>query len=61
VKCTRQHGPDLARAARDDDLQAIARDTRHGLILMNMFTQNVKPWKRGTPVRKALFGDAVSA
>ena len=51
VERPRQHGADLARAAGNDDAHAV-------LLLVNMFTDNVKPRGRGRPPGQTAQGAA---
>src|SRR5207248_2520863 len=52
VKGAGENRPNLSRPARDHDFHPTLRlplRLEHVLILVNMFTQNVKPRKRGRP------------
>jgi AcrR family transcriptional regulator len=69
VKRAGQDRPDLAGSAGDDDFhRALNPCLGHALILVNMFTQNVKPRSRGRPpgqtaqgvaARERLYGIAI--
>jgi AcrR family transcriptional regulator len=54
--------PDLSRSAWNHDFEGTGRRlrscVRHALILMNMFTKNVKPRKRGRPPGQTAQGAA---